>query len=100
MSPRVWRRLHAEWRGSAPQAVAAKARRFQDSACCADVQGFWDALPAWKQLGSEVALGGYAMPGWVRITALENLVSDSPLTQIMSRPALSDYTAKLLWVRA
>ena len=25
----LWRKLHAEWRGSAPQVIAAKARKFQ-----------------------------------------------------------------------
>ena len=67
---------------------------------CADVRGFWDALPAWEQLGSVIALGCYAMPDWVRATALDKLVPDSLLTQIVGRPELSDYTAKLQWVRA
>ena len=34
----LWRKLHAEWRGSAPQVIAAKARKFQDPQRCQSMQ--------------------------------------------------------------
>ncbi len=55
------RRLHADWKGSAPQVVAAKEREFQDSMRCATIHQLWEALPRWEQLGSEVVLGGNSM---------------------------------------
>ena len=55
---------------------------------------------AWEQLGFVVALGSYAMLGWVRATPLDKLVPDSVLTQIISLPELSEYSTKLFWVRA
>ena len=77
----LWRKLYAEWRGSAPQVMAAKAREFQDPQRCQLMQQLcvWGrggrgrgggregggALPSWKQLGSEVLMGGYVVPEWV-----------------------------------
>jgi hypothetical protein len=95
----LWRRLHAEWRGNAPQVVAAKARRFQDPARCANLQKLWESLPVWEQLGSEVAMGGYPVPDWVKSQALDKLVPQDLLTTIIGRPELSDYAAKLNWVK-
>jgi hypothetical protein len=95
----LWRKLHAEWRGSAPQVVAAKARRFQDPQRCATIQQLWEALPIWEQLGSEVLMGGYPIPDWVRGQALEKLVPENLLQTIVGRPELADYSAKLLWVK-
>ena len=37
----LWRKLHAEWRGSAPQVIAAKARKFQDPQRCQSMQQLW-----------------------------------------------------------
>jgi hypothetical protein len=70
----LWRRLHAEWRGNAPQVIAAKARRFQDSSRSAKLQKLWEVLPAWEQFCSEVAMGGYPVPDWVKSQALDKLV--------------------------
>jgi len=96
----LWRKLHTEWRGSAPQVVAAKARRFQDPPRCTTMAQLWEALPAWELLGSEVALGGYVLPDWVRANALDKMVPEELLKTIIGRPELAGLSAKLAWVRS
>jgi hypothetical protein len=96
----LWRRLHSEWQGAAPQVVAAKAKRFQDPAKCSNVLALWEALPAWEQLGAEVAAGGLPMPDWLRANSLEKLLPDEMLKTVVGRPELADYAPKMLWVRA
>ena len=96
----LWRKLHAEWRGSARQVIAAKAREFQDLQRCQSMQQLWEALPSWEQLGSEVLMGGYVVPERVKARAPDKLVPQEQLSVIVSRPELADYNAKLLWVKA
>ena len=60
----LWRRLHAEWVGVAPQVVAAKSKKFQDPVRCSGVLQLWEPLPEWEQFGAEVAAGGFPLPGW------------------------------------
>ena len=91
----LWRKLHAERRGSAPQFIAAKARQFQDPQRCQSVQQLWEALPSWERVGSEVLIG---VPEWVKAQALDKLVLQEQLSVIVSRPELADYGVKLLWV--
>jgi hypothetical protein len=45
--PELWRKLHAEWKGSAPEIVEAKGRRYQDPARCRNIQQLWEAIPTW-----------------------------------------------------
>jgi hypothetical protein len=87
------RKLRAGWRGSAPQVVAAKARKFQDPSRCNTVQHLGDALPRWGQLCSEATLGVYAIPDWVRAQALGKLAADELLCTIVGRPELVEYSA-------
>jgi hypothetical protein len=96
----LWRRLHSEWRGSAPQVIAAKARRYQDPARCSDIKKLWEALPVWEQLGNEVVLAGYPVPDWVKAQALDKLIPQDMLATVVSRPELSDYGLKVKWVKA
>ena len=96
----LWRKLHAEWRGSAPQVIAAKPRKFQDPQRCQSMQQLWEALPSWEQLGSEVLIGGYVAPAWGKAQALDTLVPQEQLSVIVSSPELADYGVKLLWVKA
>jgi hypothetical protein len=96
----LWRRLHSEWRGSAPQVVAAKARRFQDPTRCGDVKKLWEALPTWEQLGNEVMLAGYPVPDWVKAQALDKLIPLDMLNTVVGRPELSEFSAKMAWVKA
>ena len=49
---------------------------------------------------SEVLMGGYVVPGWVKAQALDKLVPQEQLSVIVSRSELADYKAKLLWVKA
>jgi hypothetical protein len=96
----LWRRLHSEWRGSAPQVIAAKARRYQDPARCHDMKKLWEALPVWEQLGNEVMMAGYPVPDWVKAQALDKLIPQDLLNTVVSRPELSDYVPKMKWVKA
>ena len=70
----LWRCLHAEWRCSALQVVAAQAGRYQDprSARCATVAKLWEELPLWEELGSELKLTGFRPPEFVRVNSLKN----------------------------
>ena len=88
----LWRRLAAQWRGNAPQVLAAKSRRYFDPQRCSTAAKLWDALPPWEQLGSEIALGlppGEALPDLLRAQALEKLVPEALLQVIWSRPELT-----------
>jgi hypothetical protein len=96
----LWRRLHSEWRGSAPQVVAAKARRFQDPPRCSDIKKLWEALPTWEQLGSEVVMAGYPVPDWVKAQALDKIIPMDLLNTIVGRPELSEFSAKMAWIKA
>ena len=96
----LWRRLAAEWRGNAPQVLAAKSRRFNAPTRCASMAKLWEALPLWEQLGRELAASGLAIPDLLRAQALENLVPDTLLQAIVSRPELANFEPKLRWVKA
>ena len=96
----LWRKLYAEWRGSAPQVVAAKAWKDQDPQRCLSMQQLWDALPSWEQLGSEVLMGGYVVLEWVKAQTHDKLVLQQQLSVVVSRPELADYGLKLLWASA
>jgi hypothetical protein len=96
----LWRKLHSEWQGAAPQVIAAKSKRFQDPAKCGNILALWEALPAWEQLGAEVASGGYPLPDWLMANSLEKLLPDEMLKTVVGRPELADYAPKMAWVRA
>ena len=96
----LWRRLAAEWRGNAPQVLAAKCRRYTDPPKCTSLLKLWESLPLWEQLGNEIALGGLAIPDLLKAQALEKLIPDSLLQTVVSRPELSSYPAKLQWLKA
>ena len=91
----LWRKLHAEWRGSAPQVIAAKARKFQDPQRCQPMQQLWEARPSWEQVGSEVLKGGYVVPEWVKAQTLDKLVPQ--LSVIVSRPEIADCGSQHKW---
>jgi hypothetical protein len=80
--------------------IAAKARRFQDPPRCSNIQKLWEALPLWEQLGSEVAMGRYPVPEWVKGQALYKLVPTDLLNTIVGRPELADYASKISWVKS
>ena len=67
---------------------------------CQPVQQLWEPLPSREQLGSEFSMAGYVVPQWVKAQALGKLVPQEQLSVIVSRPELSDYGVKLLWVKA
>ena len=81
----LWRNLHAEWRGSAPQVIPAKAMKYQDPTAA---------------VGSTVSgLDGRVCRTCVgQAQELDKLVPQEQLTVIASRPELADYWLKLLWV--
>ncbi len=45
-------------------------------------------------------IDGYAIPDWIRATALDKLVPEDLLRLIVGCSELADYSAKLLWVRS
>ena len=96
----LWRKLKSEWEGTAPQVIAAKARRFNDPIRCATALSLWDELPKWEQLGVEVAAGGCQAPDMLKAIALDKLVPEDLLKQIVGRQDLAPFEAKLTWVKA
>ena len=74
---KLLKRLVAEWRGNAPQVLAAKCRRYTDPPRCATTLKLWEALHLWEQLGGDIALGGFAIPDLLEAQALETLVHDA-----------------------
>ena len=96
----LWRKLHSEWQGAAPQVIAAKSKKFQDPSKCNNVLQLWEALPAWEQLGAEIAAGGYPLPDWLMANSLEKMLPDEMLKTIVGRLELADYAPKMAWVRA
>ena len=96
----LWRKLHSEWEGAAPQVVAAKSKRFQDPSRCSSVLQLWEVLPAWEQLGLEVTAGGYPLPDWLKANSLEKLLPDEMMKTVVGRPELAAYGPKLAWVKA
>ena len=95
----LWRRLHSEWEGSAPQLKHAKARKYQDPVRCPGIAALWEALPEWERLGEEVKASGFDMPDWVRVSALEKLVPADLLGSLVGRPELDTYGRKVHWVK-
>jgi hypothetical protein len=95
----LWRRLHVEWEGTAPQLRHAKARKYQDPDRCKNVLVLWEALPAWEHLGEEIKAAGFEAPDWVKTSALEKLVPLDLLSVLVGRPELDTYARKLHWVR-
>ena len=96
----LWRKLHAEWEGAAPQVVAAKDRQFQDPIMCTTILKLWEALPISEQLGAEVISGGYALPDWLWANSSENFIPEHVVSTPVGRPELSAYFPKLTWTRA
>ena len=96
----LWRKLKSEWEGAAPQVIAAKARRYNDPARCGSTLALWEELPKWEQLGIEVAAGGCQAPDMLKSIALDKLVPEDMLKQIVGRPELATFDAKLRWVKA
>ena len=88
----LWRKLHAEWRGSAPQVIPAKAMKYQD---------LHAAVGSTAILG---AVGVSGLDGRVCHTCvgqaqgLDKPVPQEQLTVIASRPQLAVFWLKLLWV--
>ncbi len=99
----LWRALCAEWSGSAPQLQHAKARRYQDPPTCKNVAELWSKLPAWERLGEEVALSGLAVPPWLAMIALEQLLPTTLRDALIARASCGDelatFPARLAWVK-
>ena len=54
----LWRRLHAEMQGAAPEVSLAKAMLFQQPARASSLAALYDKLAEWEALGVEVESGG------------------------------------------
>ena len=99
----LWRVLCAEWSGAAPQLQHAKARRYQDPPTCKSVAELWTKLPAWERLGEEVALSGLAVPQWMAMCALEQLLPAGLRDALVARAScgteLTTFATRLAWVK-
>ncbi len=99
----LWRVLCAEWSGAAPQLQHAKARRYQYPPTCKSVAELWTKLPAWERLGEEVALSGLAVPSWLAMSALEQLLPVGLRDALVARAScgneLITFPARLAWVK-
>ena len=95
----LWRRLHCEWEGSAPQLKHAKARKYQDPARCTSTAALWEALPEWERLGEEIKSAGFDAPDWIRVSALEKIVPTDLLSTLVGRPELDSYSKKIHWIK-
>ena len=60
----------------------------------------WEKLPPWEQTGRELAMSGITSHPLIQAQALENLVPDTLLQVIISRPDLADFEPKLRWVKS
>ncbi len=99
----LWRALCAEWSGAAPQLQHAKARRYQDPPTCKTVAELWSKLPAWERLGEEVALSGLALPEWMAMSSLEQLLPAGLRDTLVARAScgneLTTFATRLAWVK-
>ncbi len=99
----LWRSLCAQWSGAAPQLQHAKARRYQYPPTCKGMAELWTQLPAWERLGEEVALSGLAVPSWLAMAALEQLLPAQLRDALVARAScgseLATYPARLAWVK-
>ena len=63
----------------------------------------WNKLPAWERLGEEVALSGLAVPQWLAMTALEQLLPTGLRDVLVARASCGDelgtFPARLAWVK-
>jgi hypothetical protein len=95
----LWRRIHCEWKGSAPQLKHANAGLYLDPVRLHDAAALWEGLVEWERLGDEVESSGLALPEWTRITALHKLLPATMLETLVSRHEVATYTEKIRWVR-
>jgi hypothetical protein len=63
----------------------------------------WTKLPAWERLGEEVALSGLAVPQWLAMSALEQLLPTTLRDALVARASCGDelttFSARLAWVK-
>ena len=96
----LWRRLHAEMQGAAPEVALAKAERFQQPDRAPTLAALWDRLAAWEALGLEVEAGGHKIEDWVRVCALKRLVTKELAEDLATRPECREYRSALAFVRS
>ena len=96
----LWRRIHCEWKGSAPQLKHANAGLYIDPVRLHDAAALWEGLVEWERLGDEVESSGLALPEWTRITSLHKLIPATMLETLVSRPEIATYSEKVRWVRS
>jgi hypothetical protein len=99
----LWRSLCAQWSGTAPQLLMAKAVRFQQPPTCKTMEELWTKMPAWERLGEEVAQSGFVVPPWVQMVALNALIPTQLADALRSRAStgteLVDIDQRLAWVK-
>ena len=83
--------LHMEWRGSAPQVLKTKADHFQNPVRCSNMEEMFLGFPAWQTLGKEIAEAGYSLPAWLKNSALDKLLPENMLNEVIGKP---EYTVE------
>merc|ERR1712155_228365 len=87
----LWRRLHAEMQGAAPEVSLAKAMLFQQPARASSMAALYDKLAEWEALGVEVEAGGHKVEDWVRVCALRQLVPKELAEDLVTRPECREF---------
>ncbi len=63
----------------------------------------WAKWPAWERLGEEVAVSGLAVPSWLAMSALEQLLPVGLRDALVARAScgneLITFPARLAWVK-
>ena len=96
----LWRRLYMEWRGAAPQITMIQAEQFQAPTRAPNMTALWGHLERWLTLGAEVESSGYAVPEWVKTSAILRLLPKELEAQVVARPELQSYDQRLSWIKA
>ena len=94
-----WRTLSARWHGQSQQVLAAMMSSYITPARSPTVLLLWDFLPAWEQKGTQLTLAGEHVSELLRAQALDALVPKEFLHDIISRPELAPYDAKLRYIK-
>ena len=94
-----WRSLAARWQGQSQQVLAAALSSFITPRRCIKVEDLWDALLAWEQKATQLLLAREPPSGLMKSQGLSALVPMHLLNDIIGRPDLESYEAKLRFVQ-
>ena len=95
----LWRRLHAEWRGSAFEVAMVQQERYQQPVRSKSLATLWDDLDKWVNLGEELAMADYELPDQAKRVALLRLLPEPMVDRIREKPESErTFAAMVSWV--